>query len=102
MKAATKSAEISSPEISMEYEFELKRLLFLAPAISEALALDTDGVIQAQASRFRAASPLLKKNLSQSAAFRDQSKENLILGTVYFRDSDPYVTVAVPIEHSTW
>jgi signal transduction histidine kinase len=99
MKAATRSAAISSPEISTEYEFELKRLLFLAPAITEALALDTDGVIQAQASRFRAVSPLLKRDLSQSAAFQESKQGKSYFGTVYFRDSDPYVTVAVSIEH---
>lgn len=99
MTAATKSAEISSPAISKEYEFELKRLLFLAPAITEALALDADGVIQAQASRFRAASPLLRKNLSQSTAFRESKQGKSYFGKVYLRDSEPYVTVAVPIEH---
>jgi signal transduction histidine kinase len=98
MTAATKSADISSPEISTEYEFELKRLLFLAPAITEALALDADGVIQAQASRFRAVSPLLRKSLSESAAFRQAKQGQTYFGTVYFRDSDPYVTVAIPIE----
>lgn len=99
MKAATKSADIRSPKISTEYEFELKRLLFLAPAITEALALDAHGLIQAQASRFRAVSPLLRKNLSESAAFQEAKQGKSYIGTVYFRDSDPYVTVAVPIEH---
>jgi len=98
MTASTKSAEISSPEISREYEFELKRLLFLAPAITEALALDADGVIQAQASRFRAASPLLKKSLSRSAAFQESKQGKSYVGAVYLRDSDPYLTVASPIE----
>ena len=98
MKAVTKSADNSSPEIYTEYEFELKRLLFLAPAITEALALDTDGVIQAQASRFRAVTPLLKKNLSQTVAFQRSKQGKTYFGGVYFRDSDPYVTVAVPIE----
>ena len=64
MKAATKTADISSPKISKEYQFELKRLLFLAPPITEALVLDADGVIQAQASHFRAVSlpPLRERN----------------------------------------
>src|SRR5713226_370658 len=79
MKATTKSADIRSPKISTEYEFELKRLLFLAPAITEALALDIYGVVQAQVSRFRAVSPLLMRDLSQSAAFQ-QSKQ----GKSYF------------------
>jgi signal transduction histidine kinase len=99
MTAATKSAEITSPEISREYEFELKRLLFLAPAITEALALDNHGLIQAQASRFRAASPLVKRNLSQSAAFRESKQGKSYFGNVYLRDSEPYITVAVPIAH---
>ena len=77
MKAATKSADIGSQEISTEYEFELKRLLFLAPAITETSALDPNGVVQAQASRFRAVAPLLKKDLSQTVAFR-QSKQGQI------------------------
>ena len=98
MKAATKSADISSPEISTEYEFELKRLLFLAPAITEALALDTDGVVQAQASRFRAVAPLLKNDLSQSGAFQQSKQGQTYFGAVYFRNSDPYFTVAIPIE----
>jgi signal transduction histidine kinase len=97
MKAATKSANLSSPKISKEYEFELKRLLFLAPAITEAVALDIDGAVRAQVSRFRAAS-LVTSDLSQSAAFQDARQGNSYFGPVYFRDSDPYVVVAVPIE----
>jgi signal transduction histidine kinase len=98
MKAATKSADLSSPRISKEYEFELKRLLFLAPTITEAVALDSSGIVQAQASRFRAVSPRVRSDLSQSAAFQDASQGNSYFGPVYFRDSDPYVVVAVPIE----
>jgi signal transduction histidine kinase len=98
MKAATKSAELSSPRISKEYEFELKRLLFLAPAITEAVALDNDGAVQAQVSRFRAVSPLVRTGFSQSAAFKETRQGNAYFGAVYFRGSDPYVTVAVPIE----
>jgi signal transduction histidine kinase len=99
MKAATKSAELSSPRISKEYEFELKRLLFLAPAITEAVALDSSGIVQAQASRFRAVSALVGTDLSESAALKETRRGNSYFGTVYFRRSDPYVTVAVPIEH---
>ena len=98
MKAATKNAAIISPEIPTEYEFELKRLLFLAPATTEILALDTNGVVQAQASRFRAVAPLLKKDLSQTVAFRQSKQGQTFFGVVYFRDVDPYFTVAIPIE----
>lgn len=99
MKAAAKSAGISSTEISSEFEFELKRLLFLAPAITEALALDADGLIQAQASRFRAVSPMIKRDLSQSVAFREATQGKSHFGNVYLRDYDPFLTVAVPIEY---
>ncbi|MGH7835066.1 MAG: sensor histidine kinase, partial [Candidatus Binatia bacterium] len=98
MKAFTKSADPSFPVIFVEYEFELRRLLFLAPAITEALVMDADGIIRAQASRFRAVAPLLKKDLSQTAAFQQSKQGHTHFGTVYFRDSDPYLTVAVPVE----
>jgi signal transduction histidine kinase len=98
MTAATKSAGMSSVAISSDYEFELKRLLFLAPTITEALAVDADGVIQAQVSRFRAVSPLLRSDVSQSAAFQESKQGKYHFGTVYFRDSDPYITVSVPVE----
>jgi len=99
MKAATKSAELNSPRISKEYEFELKRLLFLAPAITEAVALDSSGIVQAQASRFRAVSASVGTDLSESTTFKETRRGNSYFGTVYFRGSDPYVNVAVPIEH---
>ena len=98
MMAVTKSAAINSPGISTQYEIELKRLFVLAAAISEALALDTDGTVQAQASRFRAVAPLHKKDLSETNAFQRSKQGQIFFGTVYFRDSDPYITVAVPIE----
>ena len=98
MKAITKSPDIRSSTKKIDYEFELKRLFFLAPAITEALVLDAEGVVKARVSRFRAVSPLLKRDLSQSAAFRQSSQGKSYFGRVYFRDNDPYMTVSVPIE----
>jgi signal transduction histidine kinase len=98
MKAATKSADLSSFRIPKDFEFELKRLLFLAPAVTEAIGLDLQGIIRAQVSRFRAVAPLLGSDLSQSAAFREAKLGQSHFGAVYFRGSDPYITVAVPIE----
>ena len=98
MKAITKSPDIRSSTKKIDYEFELKRLFFLAPAITEALVLDTDGIMRARVSRFRAVSPLQKRNLSESVAFKSSSQGKSYFGTVYFRDNDPYLTVAVPIE----
>jgi signal transduction histidine kinase len=98
MKAFTKSAGASVPMLFDEYDFELRRLLYIAPALTEGLVMDTDGIIQAQASRFRAVSPLARQDLSQSVAFQESKHGKTHFGTVYFRDNDPYLTVAVPIE----
>jgi signal transduction histidine kinase len=98
MKAVTKSPDTRSSKKSTDDVFELKRLFFLAPAITEALVLDTDGIIRARVSRFRAVSPLLKRDFSQSVAFKSASQGKSYFGAVYFRDNDPYVTLAVPIE----
>ena len=98
MKAVNKSPDLRSSKKRTDYEFELKRLFFLAPAITEALVLDTEGAVKARVSRFRAVTPLLKRDFSQSAAFNTSSQGKSYFGTVYFRDNDPYLTVAVPIE----
>jgi signal transduction histidine kinase len=98
MKAVTRSPDTRSSKKRTDYEFELKRLFFLAPAITEAAVMDTEGVIQARVSRFRAVSSLLKRDFSQSPAFKASSQGKTYFGRVYFRDNDPYLTVAVPIE----
>ena len=51
IRAATKTREVAQSKISPEYRFELKKLLYFAPAITEAVALDTNGVKQAHVSR---------------------------------------------------
>jgi signal transduction histidine kinase len=98
MKAVTRSPDTRSSKKRTDYEFELKRLFFLAPAITEALVLDTEGIIRARVSRFRAVSPLQKRNLAESMPFKSSSQGESYFGRVYFRDNDPYITVAVPIE----
>ena len=100
MKATTKSRDITPDGISPTYEFELKRLLFLEPAITEATALSSDGVIRAQTSRFRAVSPDAGKDFSTSAAFRQSKQGKPYFGAPYFREFEPYMTIAVPIEIS--
>jgi len=101
MKAATKSRDITPDGISSTYEFELKRLLFLEPAITEAVALDGLGIIRVQTSRFRAVLPDAGKDLSTSAAFRQSKQGKSYFGAVYFQEFEPYMTIALPIEYST-
>jgi signal transduction histidine kinase len=100
MKAASKGQDIAQGDLSSNYKFELKRLLFLAPAITEAAALSPDGVKQVQISRLRGVSPDVRSDSSASAAFQQAKRGNSYLGPVYFvRQSEPYMTIALPIEH---
>jgi signal transduction histidine kinase len=99
MKAASKGQDIAQGDLASNYKFELKRLLFLAPAIAEAIALDRYGVKQAQISRFRGISPAVVNDLSTSNAFQQAKQGNSYLGPVYFvRQSEPHMTIALPIE----
>jgi len=100
MKAASKGQDIAQGGLSSNYKFELKRLLFLAPAITEAVALNPDGVKQVQISRLRGVSPDVISDLSTSTAFQQAKQGNSYLGPVYFvRQSEPHMTIALPIEH---
>lgn len=99
MKAATKSREIIFKGLSPEYKFELERLLLIAPAITEAAAFDSHGIIRVQVSRLRTARSELQEDFSASAAFHHTTQGKSYFGPVYFvRGSEPYMTIAVPIE----
>src|SRR5262245_61373725 len=57
LKGATRSREIAPKGLTDEFRFELEKLLLIAPAITEAVALDRDGNVQVQASRLRTVLP---------------------------------------------
>ncbi len=99
MKAVTKYQDIARQGITTEYEFELRKLLYLAPAINETAAIDVDGIAQAKISRSRAVSSSAAKDFSTSPAFQQARQGQSYFGPVYFAgDSEPYMTVALPIE----
>jgi hypothetical protein len=99
MKAATKYQTTGGQEITAEYEFELKKLFYLAPAITEAAVVSVDGIAGAHFSRSRAVTADVKRNFSGSAAFQQALQGQSYFGPVYFvRESEPYITVALPIE----
>jgi signal transduction histidine kinase len=99
MKAATKYQSAGGQEIAAEYEFELKKLFYLAPAITEAAVVAVDGNAQAHISRSRAVSSDAKRDFSRSAAFQKALQGQSYFGPVYFvRESEPYITVALPLE----
>jgi signal transduction histidine kinase len=99
IKSSTKSREVMESRVSPEYRFELKRLLFLAPAITEAVALDASGAKQAQVSRAGAVSHSTSLDFSASPGFQRALQGKPDYGPVYFvQNSEPYMTIAFPIE----
>jgi signal transduction histidine kinase len=99
LKGATKSRDIAPKGLTPDFRFELEKLLLIAPAVTEAVALDENGVIQVQASRLRTVLPDAKKEFSRSPSFQQAKQGKSYFGQVYFvRGSEPYMTIAVPIE----
>ena len=99
LKGATKSRDIAPKGLTADFRFELEKLLLIAPAITEAIALNEQGVIQVQASRLRTVLPDAKKDLSTALPFKQARQGKTYFGPVYFvRGSEPYMTIAVPIE----
>src|SRR5688572_30581050 len=57
MKSASLSQHIANREFDAKHKFELMKLLYMAPAISEVAAVDSHGVARLYLSRFRAILP---------------------------------------------
>ena len=99
LKAATRGRDIAYHGLTPDYKAELEKLLLIAPAITEAQALGENGRIVAQASRLRAILPHGTKENAPSPAFEQTKQGKAFFGPVYFvRGSEPYMTIAVPIE----
>src|SRR5215470_8271674 len=99
LKGATKSREIAPKGLTTEFRFELEKLLLIAPAVTEALALDENGAVRVQASRLRTVLPEAKRDLANAAPFQTAKQGKSYFGPVHFvRGSEPYMTIAVPIE----
>jgi signal transduction histidine kinase len=98
-RGAAKSREITEKGLSPEYRFELRRLLVIAPAITEAVAFDSDGISRVAVSRLTRILPGDEKIDSALPALHLAKEGKSYFGPVYFhRDSEPHVTIAVPIE----
>jgi signal transduction histidine kinase len=99
LRGATRSREIAPKGLTDEFRFELEKLLLIAPSITEAVALDRNGAVQVQASRLRTVLPEIKKAQTADMPFQEAKKGKSFFGRVYFvRGSEPYMTIAVPIE----
>jgi signal transduction histidine kinase len=98
MRSAAKGLDIGR-QTSSDYRFELKRLLFLAPAITEAVIISVDGIQRARQLRLLVSSVNRETNFSGSAAFQRAKQGYSYFGPVYLvRGSEPYMTMALPIE----
>src|SRR5262252_1332541 len=99
LRASTQTQDIVTSGLTEPYKFELLKLLKVTPAITELVALDTSGREQLKVSRVRM---LLSDDLRDRAsaeAFQGARGGKTFFGQVYFiRESEPYMTVAVPIE----
>ncbi len=99
LKGATRSREIAPKGLTDDFRFELEKLLLIAPAVTEALALDQNGAIRVEASRLRTVLQEAKKDPSVGPAFLQARQGKFYFGPVHFvRGSEPYMTIAVPID----
>ncbi len=99
LRATTRSREIAQRGLSPEYKFELERLLIVARAITEAVAFDLRGTERLRVSRFRTIGSQVQAEPSGSQVFQRTRQGHSYFGPVYFvRGSEPYMTIAVPIE----
>jgi signal transduction histidine kinase len=74
----------------------------LAPPITEASVIALDGIAMTHISRSHAVSLDADRNFSRSAAFQKAVQGQSYFGPVYFvRESEPYITIALPIERYT-
>ena len=98
MRSAAKGLDIDRHSAA-DSKFELKRLLFLVPAISDAVLIAANGREQLRLSRLAVAATRTDKTHADSPAFQQAKNGRSYFGRVYLvQSSEPYMTMAVPIE----
>src|SRR5574341_1995567 len=101
MRSAARGRDIGRAVIASDYRFEIKRLLYLAPPIAEVVALNIDGIPEIHLSRWQATSPNMAKDFSVQEGFQKAKQGETYFGPVYLvHGSEPYMTIALPVEHS--
>ena len=102
LKTAAKSRELVVKGISPDYRFELGRLLRVLPPIMDLLAIPSTNQQTVQVSRFKPVIPnpsLDQRYREMILAFQSDANLGFQIGAVEFaRGSEPYLSVAVPIE----
>jgi signal transduction histidine kinase len=99
LRAATQTQDIVRSGLTEPYQFELLKLLKMTPALTELIVLDTRGHEQFIVSRVRILLSDDLRDRASSEAFQEARRGKTFFGQVYFiRESEPYMTIAVPIE----
>jgi signal transduction histidine kinase len=99
MRASTQTQGIVTNGITPDFRFELIKLLKVSPAITEVVAISNDGREEIKVSRVRTTLPDDLKNRSVDELFLRARGGKSSFSKVYFvRKSEPYMTIAVPIE----
>ncbi|MFQ5932426.1 MAG: cache domain-containing protein, partial [Nitrospiraceae bacterium] len=99
MEAATQTKEIVAAGLTKGYRFDLAKLLKAVPAITDVAALDANGHEQIRLSRVQTILPEDLRDRSSDEAFGRARAGKSFFSAVYFvRESEPYMTIAVPIE----
>ena len=99
MRASTQTQGIVTNGITPDFRFELIKLLKVSPAITEVVAISNDGREEIKVSRVRTTLPDDLKNRSVDELFLKARRGKSSFSKVYFvRKSEPYMTIAVPIE----
>lgn len=97
-KLVTQTPEIIKTGLSKAYEFELIKFLKSIPAVSEAALVGLDGREQMKLSRTEMVLREDFRERSSDEAFVRARAGDSYYGPVYFvRNSEPYMTMAVPI-----
>jgi len=100
MRASTLTPEIISTGLSEAYEFELIKLLKVAPAVITIAVLDATGHERFKLSRLKMVRPEDLEDRSTDQAFLQTMEDRSFFGPVYLvQGSEPYMRIAVPIKH---
>ena len=98
LHAATQTQDIIRSGLTEPYQFELLKVLKMTPAMTELVVLDTTGHERFIVSRARMVLPDDLRDRVSSEAFQWAQHGKTFFGQVYFvRESEPYMTMAVPI-----
>src|ERR1044071_3584823 len=99
MRATTQTQGIVTGGVTQDFRFELIKLLKVAPAVTEVVAVNSSGREAIKVSRVRTTLPDDLKDRSADEAFIKTRNGKSFFSKVYFvRKSEPYMTIAVPIE----